>query len=212
MVATGKNSEDVELEESRSVSASQSEKSDCVEDQVRVCGGDARDDRAGPSSSSEIADSNCIRGLNVEKEKPYHPNASSLPKQYLPGRALAFQDSWFSAFPWLHWDAEKDKLLCFYCSIFYDEKTSHLEKKIETSFTKCSFSNWKKGVQNFKIHQSSDLHANAVDAFLKGQDENTRIISHLNKNIEKNQTAARECLEIILNDQVSCSSRYSREG
>ena len=93
VVATGKNSEDVEPEESRSVSASQTEKFDCVEDQVRVCGGDARDDRADPSFSSEIADSNCIRGLNIEKEKPYHPNASSLPKQYLPGRTLAFQDS-----------------------------------------------------------------------------------------------------------------------
>ena len=111
MVATGKNCEDVEPEESRSVSASPTEKSDCVEDQVRVCGGDARDDRAGFSSSSEIVKSNCTRGLNIEKEKPYHPNASSLPKQYLPGRTLAFQDSWFSAFPWLHWDAEKDKLL-----------------------------------------------------------------------------------------------------
>ena len=55
---------------SDAVSASQTEKSDCVEDQVRACGGDARDDRAGPSSSSEIADSNCIRGLCVEKEKP----------------------------------------------------------------------------------------------------------------------------------------------
>ena len=32
-----------------------------------MCGGDARDDRAGPSSSSEIADSNCIRGLNIKK-------------------------------------------------------------------------------------------------------------------------------------------------
>ena len=110
-VTTGKNCEDVEPEESRSVSASQTKKSGCVEDQVRVCGGDARDDRAGPSSSSEIADFNCIRGLNIEKEKPYHPNASSLPKQYLPGRTLAFQDSWFSAFPWLHWDAEK--INCF---------------------------------------------------------------------------------------------------
>ena len=129
MVATGKNSEEVEPKESRSVFASQSEKSDCVEDQVRMCGADARDDRAGPSSLSEIADSDYIRGLNIEKEKPYHPNASSLPKQYLPERTLAFQDSWFSAFPWLHWDAEKDKLLCFYCRIFYDEKTSHLGKK-----------------------------------------------------------------------------------
>ena len=44
VVTTGKNSEDVEPEESRSVSASQTEKSDCVEDQVRVCGDDARDD------------------------------------------------------------------------------------------------------------------------------------------------------------------------
>ena len=96
------------------------------------------------------------------------------------------------------WDAEKDKLFCFYCNIFYDKKTSHLGKKIETSFTKNGFSNWKKGVQKFKIHLSFDLHANAVDAFLKRQDENSCIISHLNKNGEKNQTAARECLEIII--------------
>ena len=67
---------------SDAVSASQTEKSDCVRDQVRVCGGDTRNDQAGPSYSSEITDSNC-RGLNFEKEKPYHPNASSLPKQYL---------------------------------------------------------------------------------------------------------------------------------
>ena len=37
-----------------------------------------------------------------------------------------------------------------------------------------------------------------MDAFLKRQNENTCIISHLNKNVEKNQTAARECLEIII--------------
>ena len=80
MVAIDKNSKDVELEESRLVSASQTEKSDCVKDQVRMCGGDARDDLAGPSSSSEIADSNCIRGLNIEKEKSYHLYTSSLPK------------------------------------------------------------------------------------------------------------------------------------
>ena len=70
-----------------------------------LCGSDARDDRAGPCSSSEIPDSNCNRGLNIKKEKPYHPNTSklsTLPKQYLPGRTLAFQDSWFSAFSWLH--------------------------------------------------------------------------------------------------------------
>ena len=89
-------------------------------------------------------------------------------------------------------------MLCFYCSIFYDEKTSHLGKKIKTSFSKNGFSNWKKSVQKFKIHQSSDLRAYTVDAFLKRQDENTCIISHLNKNVEKNQTAARECLEIIV--------------
>ena len=127
VVATGKNSEDVEPEESRSVSVSQSEKSDCVEDQVRMCGGDARD--AGPSFSSEIADSNCIKGLNIEKEKPYHPNASSLPKQYLPGRTLAFQDSWFSAFPWLHWDAEKINCFVSTAVSFMTKKHRILGKK-----------------------------------------------------------------------------------
>ena len=37
-----------------------------------------------------------------------------------------------------------------------------------------------------------------MGAFLKRQDENTCIISNLNKNVEKNRTAARECLEIII--------------
>ena len=88
---------------------------------------------------------------------------------------------------------------CVSTAVFFMTKKHRiLRKKIETSFTKNGFSNWKKGVQKFKIHRSSDLHANAVDAFLKRQDENTCIISHLDKNVEKNQTAARECLEIFI--------------
>ena len=39
VVATCKNSEDVEPEESRSMCASQTEKSYCVGHQVKVCGG-----------------------------------------------------------------------------------------------------------------------------------------------------------------------------
>ena len=134
--------------------------------------------------SSEVIGSASTSRSAIENEKPYPPQASDLPKQYLPLRTLSFQDCWFSAYPWLHWDMEKCKLLCFYSKNLYNEKMSFGGKKIEPTFTRSSFTNWKKGIRKFQIHQSSDMLCTAIEAFLKKQDKSACKITYLSKQVE----------------------------
>ena len=88
-------------------------------------------------------------------EKPHHPSKDFMfPKTKFGSRNPRFcQHNWFDNYPWLHYDIEKDCVVCFYCMKNVSKLTA--EKNKEPAYTSVGFKNWKKAPDCFKDHQNS---------------------------------------------------------
>ena len=64
-------------------------------------------------------------------------------------------------FPWLHYVVDGDKVLCFTCKKAHDEKKL-LAHNAEPSFIQKGYTNWKDATNNFRKHEQSKCHADAV--------------------------------------------------
>ena len=64
---------------------------------------------------------------------------------------------WYKDFPWLHAYQSRKKLFCFYCMMAH-KKGSFPSGHFETAFVVEGFQNWKKSVEHFCSHETSDLH------------------------------------------------------
>ena len=116
--------------------------------------------------SSEVFGSASTSLSVIENEKPYHTRASDIQSNTLLQRTLSLRECWFSAYPWLHWDMKKYKLLCFYCKTFYNEKISLGEKKINQLLPETVILTRKSNpkIPN-NLHQSSDMHCRQLKHF-----------------------------------------------
>ena len=67
------------------------------------------------NSSSPTTTSACTESSDtiVSKNQPKF----SIPNQALTGRTLAFQNSWFDEFKWLHYSEDVKGVLCYTCLI-----------------------------------------------------------------------------------------------
>ena len=73
-------------------------------------------------------------------------------------RTLRFQKQWFKEFPWLHFDASVDGILCFICGSAYRKGLAALARCKKNSFTLDGFKNLKNAREKFESHQSSKAH------------------------------------------------------
>ena len=67
------------------------------------------------NSSSPTTTSACTESSDtiVSKNQPKF----GIPNQALTGRTLAFQNSWYDEFKWLHYSEEVKRVLCYTCLI-----------------------------------------------------------------------------------------------
>ena len=72
------------------------------------------------------------------------------------------QSKWFKEFGWLHYDESRNRVFCYYCVQAVQEKKL-LNTKADDAFTKSGFFNWKKAMDKFKAHQSSQCHKESVE-------------------------------------------------
>lgn len=156
------------------------------------------------------------RGRNRDRElsdiedssqriEPYQPHPKCIPTQVLSNRVLHFQEKWYSEFPWLHYDALKQGVLCFYCKKVYQEKPTPFAAKAEPAFINTGFKNWKKAIEKFKAHASSHTHCHAVSVTAQ---ENHPVDAQLSSALAKQQADNRHCLEKI----VSSIKYLARQG
>jgi hypothetical protein len=104
---------------------------------------------------------------------PYQPSAREIEPQTLLNRTLTFQDIWYEAFPWLHYNQQVKGVLCFPCMTAFANQKSTLAKSAEK--ISVGFRNWKKSWESFSRHQNSKAHLIALntqvlkkDSFSKG--------------------------------------------
>jgi hypothetical protein len=128
-------------------------------------------------------------------QEPIQISFRKLPSHIGTSRKRKFCDDWYVQFPWLHWQG--DKLLCHFCARASRQVGLLLTKRIEETFSSTGYScNWRKAVQNFKIHAESDGHQEACEklAFIK---TGVEVMHCLQNNLVSEQTSARIALRAI---------------
>ena len=83
--------------------------------------------------------------------------------QTLTGRTLAFQNSWYDEFKWLHYSEDVKGVLCYTCLIAKKNDTiSNFSKQSNPAFIENGFRNWKKAKEKFRKHEMCETHRRAV--------------------------------------------------
>ncbi|KAK0141195.1 Zinc finger MYM-type protein 1 [Merluccius polli] len=103
-------------------------------------------------------------GIQLEHplDCPYQPSAKDIEPLTMANRTFRFQDSWYEAFPWLHYSNRLKGALCIHCMKTFAQKTSTLAKSAEQTFISLGFRNWRKGREAFSRHECSKAHGIAV--------------------------------------------------
>ncbi|KAJ8890433.1 hypothetical protein PR048_009942 [Dryococelus australis] len=84
--------------------------------------------------------------------------------QKLKGSSLTFQISWYRDFKWLHVINGTDGICCFFCHQYAHlcpEK--NLAMKMDDTFTRKYFKNWKRAIEKFETHRKSSSHSQTQD-------------------------------------------------
>lgn len=96
-------------------------------------------------------------------QTPNQPSNINFPKKLYGKQYRSVQSTWFKEFPWLHYDEKSDSLFCYVCSNQYLKGNLATARCSDGAFISNGFSNWKKALQKFKEHQTSECHKLAVD-------------------------------------------------
>jgi len=94
---------------------------------------------------------------------PNQPDITCIPPQVLGSKTLRFQKQWFQEFPWLHFDASANGVLCFVCGSAARQGLATLAKCKKDSFSYDGFRNWKNAREKFGKHQKTTAHQLAVN-------------------------------------------------
>ncbi|CAL9706391.1 unnamed protein product [Knipowitschia caucasica] len=116
-------------------------------------------------------------------------------------KGRTFQQTWKAKFPWIAYDAIKDKVFCEVCTSAKEmnaplPQAAH-DKESMKSFVQCGFSSWSKAIERFKCHEKSTLHRAAitVGGAVKAK---VNITSALSAAKQKQMVDARKALIAVL--------------
>ena len=97
--------------------------------------------------------------------KPHQPVSFKFPKREYGKKTVvkrSFQPQWFSSWPWLHYDEQRDLVFCYACVKAYREKKLQCIGNLESAYISTGFANWKEARARFSAHESSTCHKDAV--------------------------------------------------
>ncbi|XP_014283068.1 zinc finger MYM-type protein 1, partial [Halyomorpha halys] len=186
---------------------------------------------AAPCNSDSTSPEKQIKPSNTRYTK-----LSSIPldelrqinNQYQPSKSFVFpkrvtsrsrnrsaHHSWFADFEWLHYDVEKDALLCFTCiracNLIGAQKPDWL-KDAELAFIYTGFTNWKDATIRLARHESSSFHQKSHHLIVQ-RESATPINAQLLNSVLKDQAAARTyLLRLISSLRYLCLSGNAVRG
>ena len=125
---------------------------------------------------------------------PFHPVASDLIhatcQQKRQNRSIC--ESWFLSYKWLTFCITTNKVYCFYCRAANSKGLLTFSKRIDDSFIKAGFCNWKKATEKFRHHKLSQTHVEACTAYNMLQQPS--VVAQLNLQLHSDQLQHRELL------------------
>ena len=113
------------------------------------------------NSSSPTTTSACTESSDIIVSKN-QPKFGIL-NRALTEKTLAFQNSWYDEFKWLHYSEDVKGVLCYTCLIAKKNGTiSNFSKQSGLTFIENSFRNWKKAKEKFRKHKICESYRLAV--------------------------------------------------
>ncbi|KAK7925889.1 hypothetical protein WMY93_008199 [Mugilogobius chulae] len=120
----------------------------------------------------------------------------------LKGRTMGrtYQASWKVKFPWIAYDANKNKVFCDVCVTAKDMKAplpqSGSDSESVKSFVQCGFGSWGKAIERFRNHEKSTLHR-ASSAVVAAAKSNINVATQISAAKQKQIADARKALLAI---------------
>jgi hypothetical protein len=171
------------------------------------------DDYSGQFGVVELKDNASVGSLDkparldVTSVEARHPPAEIFKEQVVGKnrkkiKTLRFQKSWYTSYPWLHYEPNVDGILCFFCA---SAGVLNVAKNVEPAFTSTGFKNWKRAIRAFQQHESSHAHKASVTQHIH---EKKPVVAQLSEQFLKDQEKARNCLSVIF----KCIRYIARQG
>lgn len=129
---------------------------------------------------------------------PNQPSNYEFPKTKFGSISRSVQSSWFSEYPWLHYNESENLLYCYICHNQFHKDNLKSVANVEQAFVKKGFGNWKKAISRFQGHQTSQCHKAAVEREFVIPNTHSNIIDLTNENAKKLRIENRRCLAIIV--------------
>ena len=94
---------------------------------------------------------------------------------------LHFQSSWFTEFPWLHYDPSVLGILGYYCSVAHKLDLVDIAHNRDDGFCAIGYKNWKNAKQRFTAHAKAPSHLFAVEHVSEFGKASQLILNLINK-------------------------------
>ncbi|KAJ8895236.1 hypothetical protein PR048_000561 [Dryococelus australis] len=115
----------------------------------------------------------------------------------LPGKSKGrtFQKSWKTSFSWLEWVESSDKVFCKTCKKAEANGFLKFITKKDDTFISVGFSNWKKALEKFRSHETTETHKDGLMKLASSSKQSVAI--QLNDQSNKDMENARSALMTI---------------
>lgn len=106
---------------------------------------------------------------------------------------LTFQQKWFTTFPWLHYSATLQGVICFHCAKVYLNQST-FASKCDPAFVSVGFRNLKNAIPSFSEQGKCQLHIHGMNIYAQGNN----VASQLSSAVARQQEEARNGLSKIV--------------
>ena len=145
---------------------------------------------------------------NLHITEPFQPTNFNFPKKTFGKQHRSFQSKWFNDSPWLHYNKQRDSVLCFICAQQNEKLNLRAARNKEWVFISQGFSNWKKALVRFKEHQVSECHKLAMEYQISIPNTCGNVIQMSNDAAKKTMATNRFCLLKI----IECLQYLARQA
>ena len=95
----------------------------------------------------------------LSENQSYYPDSSYVfPETVFGKQKRSCKHDWFKRFPWLDYNAFDDSVTCYLCKRQSNQVNLKTERGKENAFLEKGFKSWKKALEKFEKHQSSQCH------------------------------------------------------
>ena len=148
-------------------------------------------------------------------DSAHQPHGFSFPKRKFGNKnpvERAFQPTWFSKWPWLHYNEKTDSAFCFMCTKAMKEKKIRKVGNIDSSFICSGFTNWKDATSVFRKHEASECHHAAIEAVVVLPATTRDVAEILSEEHRKEKAENRTMLLKMINIRFLCRQGLPLRG